>query len=393
MGQGRCGCSAAGSNLSCPPVQFIQPEDGLAQPSTSSTAPPPLVASESASAELPPARDSSGDGAAATIASAFEHVPTELLSAELPPAELLPAELPPAEPSPAELSPAVVPSAELPLAEAGIKHQEPRGEVKLDLVEGGKGKATNGKTAAATALAKRVAGGKSKALSPPASGAAKAMPKALVSAASGAAKAAPKVVPKAASPGGGCAGKVSQGSSSTTASQKAAAPPLAKEAPPAREAPPAKQVSPFDTQDSMLSTFTAFDTLEAAYQEMTREERKEARELVKDFVKGMVRGREFSVIAASGELRTCFCSLSRKLDKLKVSLGDKDRRIREIPLTDVIEVAAGGVDGPDEQERAVTLTLVSEECLTLQLPDTEARNQLVTCLNMFSNQARLKKGT
>merc|ERR1719350_2134500 len=151
--------------------------------------------------------------------------------------------------------------------------------------------------------------------------------------------------------------------------------------------------SVFDTQNSTMTTMTAFDTLEAAYQEMTKEERKEAKGLVKDFVKGMVKGRQFNVIAASGELRTCVCSLSRRLDKMKVSVGDKEKRVREIPLTDVVEVAAGDVDGPDKDNRAVTLTLSSDECITFKLPDTEARDQLVTCLNMFSNQARLNNAS
>lgn len=178
---------------------------------------------------------------------------------------------------------------------------------------------------------------------------------------------------KAGSPLGGSVGKLSQGSGSTTSSPKQAA---------------LVQNSVFDTQNSVMSSMTAFDTLESSYQEMTKGERKQARELVKDFVKGMVRGREFDVITASGELRICLCSLSRKLDKLKLSVGDKDKRVREIDLADVLEVAAGCIDGPDADDRAVTLTLASDECLTFKLPDTEARDQLIACLNMFSNQAR-----
>lgn len=188
----------------------------------------------------------------------------------------------------------------------------------------------------------------------------------------GAASKAKAGPPKAASPTGASAGKLTSGSLSTTATPKQAAP----------------MNSVFDTTNSMMSTLSAFDSLESVYQDMSKEERKETRTLVKEFVKGMVKGREFNVIAASGELRTCFCSLSRKLDKLKLSVGDKDKRMREILLADLVEVAPGGVEGQDPDGRAVTLTLSSDECLTFKLPDAEARDQLIACLNMFSNQAR-----
>merc|ERR1719401_1158824 len=104
--------------------------------------------------------------------------------------------------------------------------------------------------------------------------------------------------------------------------------------------------------DTLGSTTSAFDSLDSAYQEMTKEQRQETRHLVKDFVKGMVKGRQFDVISASGEMRSCFCSISRKLDRLKVSIGDKDKRIREIHLSGVTEVLAN-----DDDDKAVTLAL------------------------------------
>merc|ERR1711920_430598 len=135
---------------------------------------------------------------------------------------------------------------------------------------------------------------------------------------------------------------------------------------------------------------SAFDSLESAYAEMTRDQRQETRHLVKDFVKKMVKGQEFEVVAASGEIRSCFCALSRKLDKLKVSVGEKgqDKRVREIPLSGVTEVYGGGGSGAIDEDLAVTLSLATQECITLQVRDAEQRDQLVHCLTMFSNQAR-----
>lgn len=156
--------------------------------------------------------------------------------------------------------------------------------------------------------------------------------------------------------------------------------------------------SVFDTQNSMSSmlSMSAYDTLEEAYQEMTKEERKETRTLVKDFVKGMVKGRDLEVITGSGEVRTCFCSIGRKLDKLKVSVGhkDRDKRVREIPLGSVTEVVAGSPEGAagHDEHLACMLSLATSETITFRLPDTDSRDQLVTCLSLFSNQARQKEG-
>jgi len=145
--------------------------------------------------------------------------------------------------------------------------------------------------------------------------------------------------------------------------------------------------------DTLNSTLSAFDSLESAYAEMTQEERQETRHLVKDFVKKMVKGQEFGVVAASGEIRSCFCALSRKLDKLKVSVGDKgqDKRVREIPLSGVTDVfgGGGGGSGAIDEDLAVTLSLATQECITLRVRDTESRDQLISCLTMFSNQARI----
>jgi len=142
-----------------------------------------------------------------------------------------------------------------------------------------------------------------------------------------------------------------------------------------------------------LHSYSGFS--EQEYEEMSREQRKEARHLVKDFVRMMVRGRSFPVVTASGEHRNCFCTLSRKLDKLKISLSEKDPQTREIPLAGIMEILAGvpGVGGivkelGSEDELCVTLLLDSNECITFCLPDAEARDKLVMCLTMFSNQAR-----
>jgi len=125
----------------------------------------------------------------------------------------------------------------------------------------------------------------------------------------------------------------------------------------------APKESLFDTVNSQMSSSSAFDTLESSYADMTKDQKLETRKVVKEFVKAMVRGQQLSIVAASGELRTCFCSISRKLDILKVSVGEKGKssqRTREIPLSLVTEVAAGGGSGVVDEDLAATINLATE---------------------------------
>lgn len=147
----------------------------------------------------------------------------------------------------------------------------------------------------------------------------------------------------------------------------------------------------FQTVDSTA----AFCTLD--YDEMTKGQRQEARKLVKEFVKTMVRGREFAVVLPNGQVKTCFCSLNRRLDKIRIRASEKDKQAREIAVASVVEILAGsdksqsanceGLATPLD-ELSVTLALESQECITFRLPDVAARDNLVMCLSMFTNQAR-----
>lgn len=140
----------------------------------------------------------------------------------------------------------------------------------------------------------------------------------------------------------------------------------------------------FDTVGTnvTLSPFTTFD-----YEEMTKEQRSEARRIMKDFVKTMVRGRRFAVVAASGEIRTCFCALSRKLDRLRISIGEHDKKVREVHLSSILEVSCFDSTGIWDEVSA-TLALNTDQCITFRLPGGEERDKLVACLTLLSSQAK-----
>jgi len=137
--------------------------------------------------------------------------------------------------------------------------------------------------------------------------------------------------------------------------------------------------------DGISSPFNTLD-----YEEMTRNERHDARALLKDFVKTMVRGRHLSVIDGDGRSRHCFCSMGRKLDRLKISLNRNDETSRDVHLSCIEEILPGsqGREGLDASldECLVTLKLDSRDLITLRMPDVEARDKFVICLKMFSIQ-------
>jgi len=140
----------------------------------------------------------------------------------------------------------------------------------------------------------------------------------------------------------------------------------------------------------------------SGYEGMSKEQRGEAKRIIKEFVRTMVKGRSLTVVPASGKPRNCFVSMSRKLDTLKIRASEKDKgQARPIPLVDIDEILVGtdvsgsaaceGLETPLD-DFCVTLVLTSMDCITFRMPDMDARDTLVMCLTMFSNEARAKAG-
>lgn len=137
----------------------------------------------------------------------------------------------------------------------------------------------------------------------------------------------------------------------------------------------------------------------SGYDGMSKEQRTEAKRIIKEFVRTMVKGRNLTVVAANGNARTCFVSMSRKLDTLKIKASEKDKQSRPIPLVDIEEILVGtdvagsqaceGLETPLD-DFCVTLVLTSMDCITFRMPDMDSRDTLVMCLTMFSNEARAK---
>lgn len=127
-------------------------------------------------------------------------------------------------------------------------------------------------------------------------------------------------------------------------------------------------------------------------EEMSKEQRVEAKKLIKNFVRSMVKGQPMDVVLASGKMKTCFVCLSRQLDALKIKANEKDKQERRIPLASIEELFAGSDasadQGPMLDDLAVTISLISRECITFRMADIEARDTLVMCLTMFANEAK-----
>merc|ERR1719356_1902765 len=89
---------------------------------------------------------------------------------------------------------------------------------------------------------------------------------------------------------------------------------------------------------------------------------------MKSFAKGMVRGQKMGVISPDGALRTCSCSLDKKLKTFIIELKGS---VRKIPLADMSEVFQGtepeDIDTPLD-DNCSTVMLKSEEFISFTFP-------------------------
>lgn len=104
---------------------------------------------------------------------------------------------------------------------------------------------------------------------------------------------------------------------------------------------------------------------------------------MKAFVKQMIKGREISVLSVDGQLRTCVCSLDRKLKNFVVEIS---RSSRKIPLTTVSEVFQGkepeDIDTPLD-ELCSTMMLESGECISFRFATVSDRESFAMCLQII----------
>lgn len=104
---------------------------------------------------------------------------------------------------------------------------------------------------------------------------------------------------------------------------------------------------------------------------------------MKTFVRSMVRGQQMGVISPDGALRTCSCSLDKKLKTFIIEL--KGSR-RHIPLAEMSEVFQGkepeDIDTPLD-ELCSTVMLQSQECISFHFSDVPAREHFAMCLQVL----------
>lgn len=104
---------------------------------------------------------------------------------------------------------------------------------------------------------------------------------------------------------------------------------------------------------------------------------------MKHFVKGMVRGRELSVLSVDGQLRSCTCSLDRKLRNYSIVIN---KETRTIPLARFREVFQG--TEPEDiatplDELCTTFVLDTGECLSFRFKDVAEREGFAMCLQII----------
>mmetsp|Transcript_65286 Transcript_65286/g.123676 ORF Transcript_65286/g.123676 Transcript_65286/m.123676 type:complete len:242 (+) Transcript_65286:96-821(+) len=106
---------------------------------------------------------------------------------------------------------------------------------------------------------------------------------------------------------------------------------------------------------------------------------------MKKFVRSMVRGEKMGVVSPDGQMRTCTCSLDKRLKNFVIELKGSTRRI---PLQSVSDVYQGtepeDIDTPLD-ELCSTLTLDSGECITFHFPDVPSRENFAMCLQILAD--------
>merc|ERR1712039_1046703 len=104
---------------------------------------------------------------------------------------------------------------------------------------------------------------------------------------------------------------------------------------------------------------------------------------MKTFVRSMVRGQQMGVISPDGQLRTCSCSLDKKLKNFVIELKGS---VRRIPLSEIQEVFQGkepeDIDTPLD-DLCSTLMLASGECISYHFADVPAREQFAMVLQIL----------
>ncbi|CAJ1326858.1 unnamed protein product [Effrenium voratum] len=104
---------------------------------------------------------------------------------------------------------------------------------------------------------------------------------------------------------------------------------------------------------------------------------------LKAFVREMVRGRKLSVIAPDGSLRSCSCSLDKRLKHFVIELKGS---VRRIPLSEMTEVYQGNEPEDIEtplDELCATLMLESCECISFSFEDLPSRERFAMCLQIL----------
>ncbi|CAE8653894.1 unnamed protein product [Polarella glacialis] len=104
---------------------------------------------------------------------------------------------------------------------------------------------------------------------------------------------------------------------------------------------------------------------------------------MKTFVRSMVRGRSMGAVSPDGQLRTCSCSLDKRLKHFVIEIKGS---VRRIGLSEISEVYQGqepeDIDTPLD-ELCSTLMLESGECISFHFPDVVQREHFAMCLQIL----------
>jgi len=112
-------------------------------------------------------------------------------------------------------------------------------------------------------------------------------------------------------------------------------------------------------------------------------EKERIQKAMKTFVRSMVRGQRMGVVSPDGQLRTCNCSLDKRLKHFVIELNGSVRKIALLELAEVYQAKEpADIDTPLD-DLCSTLMLESGECITFHFSDVQTRENFAMCLQIL----------
>eukprot|EP00930_Biecheleria_cincta_P011663 TRINITY_DN114674_c0_g1_i1.p1 TRINITY_DN114674_c0_g1~~TRINITY_DN114674_c0_g1_i1.p1 ORF type:complete len:169 (-),score=43.69 TRINITY_DN114674_c0_g1_i1:10-516(-) len=126
---------------------------------------------------------------------------------------------------------------------------------------------------------------------------------------------------------------------------------------------------------------------------MASEQLRQAKAVVREFVLEMRGGKRMMVMSPTGQLKTTVCSLSKRLDTLRIT---RSGQVRRIPLKEIQGIHAGtepeGLSTPLDDLCASMVVGPDGHIISFRFEHINARDTFVMCMMLFAQSVGAEMG-